>query len=81
VVEALARGTPLVTTPTGAQGCDGLDRLSAVHDDPALFAAAVIRLLADDESWRAAAQAQVEYARSRFSEAALGTRLLHASGL
>lgn len=81
VVEALARGTPLVTTPTGAQGCDGLERVSAVHADPGMFAAAIIRLLCDDDAWRVTARAQVEYAKSRFSEAALGTRLLQASGL
>jgi GT2 family glycosyltransferase/SAM-dependent methyltransferase/glycosyltransferase involved in cell wall biosynthesis len=81
VVEALARGTPLVTTPTGAQGCEGLAEVCAVHNDAGLFAAAVVRLLSDDDAWRVAARAQVGYARGRFSEAALGARLLEASGL
>ncbi len=81
VVEALARGTPLVTTPTGAQGCAGLAEVSAVHADPAGFAAAIIHLLSDDTAWRETARAQVAYAASRFSEAALAARLLEASGL
>jgi GT2 family glycosyltransferase len=81
VVEALARGIPLVTTSSGAQGCDGLERVIDVHDEPAAFAEAVIRLLADDSAWLAAAEAQLDYARSRFSEAALRDRLLQASDL
>jgi GT2 family glycosyltransferase/SAM-dependent methyltransferase len=81
VVEALARGLPLVTTSSGAQGCDGLERVIAVHDDPAAFADAVIRLLGDDAAWRSSAERQLDYARSRFSEDALRERLLQASGL
>ncbi len=81
VVEALARGIPLVTTSSGAQGCDGLEHVIAVQDDPAAFAASVISLLADDAAWQATAAAQLDYARSRFSEPALRDRLLQTSGL
>jgi glycosyltransferase involved in cell wall biosynthesis len=50
ILEALALGTPVVATPKGAEGLDltpGRDLLIA--DDPAEFAAAVVRVLRDPE--------------------------------
>ncbi|MDO8209841.1 glycosyltransferase family 4 protein [Conexibacter sp. CPCC 206217] len=50
ILEALARGVPVVTTTLGCEGqglVDGHDALIA--DDPAQFAAAIDRLLEDDE--------------------------------
>ncbi len=81
VVEALAAGLPLVTTPVGAEGCDGLGGVIPVTASPPDFAAAVLRLLTDDAAWRAASAAQIAYARTRFSPAALRRSLLETSGL
>jgi glycosyltransferase involved in cell wall biosynthesis len=81
VVEALARGLPLVTTPTGAQGCEGLEDVIPVVSDPVAFAAAVAALLGDDVLWASASARQIDYARERFSEDRLRDVLLEASGL
>ena len=68
VFEAMAMGCPVVSTTLGAEGLDvtpGADLL--IEDDPAPFAAALIRLLADEgEAFRLAhtARALVE---QRFS--------------
>ena len=81
VVEALAQGLPLVTTPVGAEGCDGLDDVIALADTPAEFAARIGALLADDGVWRAQNTRQIAYASQHFSTAALSSSLLEASGL
>jgi len=81
VVEALASGLPLVTTGIGAQGCEGVEQVMSLAQDPNSFAAAIGRLLSCDTAWRAASSAQMAYARERFSEARLRARLLDASGL
>ncbi len=81
VVEALAQGLPLVTTPVGAQGCDGLEGVITLADEPAPFAAAITALLADDAAWRAGHARQIAYAKARFSESGLRDSLLQASGL
>ncbi len=78
VVEALSAGLPLVTTPVGAQGLPGLSTVVAVEDDAASFAAAALSLLHDDEAWENRCREQVEYAKSRFSRAALTSSLLKA---
>ena len=77
-VEALWHGVPAVLTPAGAQGLPGIDRLVAVESEPAAFAAAVCDLLVDHALWRRRNAAQIDYARDRFSEAALAQSLLGA---
>jgi O-antigen biosynthesis protein len=78
VVEALRAGVPLVTTPVGAQGLPGLWQIVPVEDDAALFAAAVITLLRDDVEWNRRSRQQVDFARARFSRAAMTASLLAA---
>ncbi|MDE2514447.1 MAG: glycosyltransferase, partial [Rhodospirillales bacterium] len=80
VVEALRHGLPLVTTRVGAQGLPGLDRVAAVEDGPAGFAAALAALLTDDAAWAARSEAGLDYARTRFSAAAQTACLLEAFG-
>ncbi len=78
VVEALRTGTPLVTTPVGAQGLPGLSQVVAVEDRPALFANAVVALLRDDDAWERRSNAQVAFAQARFSKDAMKASLLAA---
>lgn len=80
VVEALQQGLPLVTTSVGAQGLPGLDGACSVVDDAEAIAIAVCRLYTDDAAWSHQARAGVEYARARFSRAAMETALRHAFG-
>lgn len=58
VIEAMAMGVPLVTTPTGAQGLANAEDLMFVAGDAAGFTNAVQRALEDrDEAWRRASRA------------------------
>ena len=81
VAEALRDGVPLVTTSTGVQGLPGLDSIADVTDGPEAFAAAVVRLLRDDALWQHRCRAQIEYARTAFSQATLHATLLGALGI
>ena len=67
VVEALNFGTPLVTTPVGAQGLPGLEDIVPISDDPEAFAQHVISLLNDDVRWSHAAEAGSAYVAKHFS--------------
>jgi len=81
VAEALAQGLPLVTTPVGAQGLPDLAKVASVADDAAGLAEAVVQLLTDDALWRQRACAQADYARDRFSAAAMRASILSALDL
>jgi GT2 family glycosyltransferase/SAM-dependent methyltransferase len=78
VVEAMHHGVPLVTTPIGAQGLNGVDAVCDVAADAASFAAAVVRLLGDDALWLARAEAQSAYVATRFSPEAMRDALVAA---
>ena len=54
-LEALQHGVPVVATTIGAQGIEVPEGLvpMLVTDDPVEFAAAVVRLLTDNDEWRA----------------------------
>jgi O-antigen biosynthesis protein len=67
VVEAMHHGVPIVTTPAGVQGLEGLNAVCEVHPEPVDFASAVVRLLRDDLLWVARADAQKTYIAERFS--------------
>jgi len=71
VVEALQQGLPLVTTTTGAQGLDGVDRVCDVADDASTMADLIIGLLEDDERWLAYSRSGAEFASGLFSREAL----------
>lgn len=75
VVEALHQGVPLVTTPTGSQGLEGLEAVCAVTEDAAEFARHVALLLADDDAWRAQGERQRAFIGSRFSAEAVSRAL------
>jgi O-antigen biosynthesis protein len=68
-LEALQMGVPVVATSIGAEGIavpDGLAPM-VVTDDPAEFAAAVVRLLTDNDAWRAQ-RADVEALHASWAE-------------
>jgi O-antigen biosynthesis protein len=81
VIEALHHGLPLVTTPVGAQGLDGLDAIACVSVDEGVLARALLELLQDDEAWRRASRAQQAYVEGRFSLAAMQQVLRLGMGL
>lgn len=67
VVEAMHYGLPLVTTPVGAQGLEGLERIVPVCEAAETLADEVARLLLDDVHWNAAARKAQTYVAERFS--------------
>lgn len=67
VVEALAKGMPMVTTPIGVQGLVGVDAFVPCSNDPAAMAQAVSELLADDAAWMRQSRAQLAHARVHYS--------------
>ena len=81
VAEALKNGVPLVTTRVGAQGLPNIADAAHVCDDAASFADAVCALLQDEALWQRRCAAQIDYARARFSEAALRRSVMQALAL
>ncbi len=76
ILEALARGVPVISTTLGAEGLglvDGTDVLLA--DDPASFAGAIDRLLADDELWHRLSSNGRRTAEVRFDWRPIGAEL------
>ncbi len=71
VVGALSRGLPLVTTSVGAQGIPDLTAIVPVADDVPALAAALARLLTDDDAWLAQSAAQLAFAQRLFSRQAM----------
>ena len=67
VVEALREGLPLVTTPAGAQGLDGLDEIVPVCESSMALALATTSLMENDDLWSEMSAREVEFARSAFS--------------
>lgn len=78
VIEAMAYGTPLVTTPVGAQGLFGLEDIIPVTDDAACFAEYVCQLMRNQEQWRNTSRAGATFVEQRFSESAMKNTLTQA---
>jgi polysaccharide biosynthesis protein PslH len=73
ILEALARGTPVVSTTVGCAGLDLEDgKELLVADDPAAFAAAVDRLLEDDGLCVRLAQAGRAAVERRYDWSSIG---------
>jgi glycosyltransferase involved in cell wall biosynthesis len=73
ILEALARGVPVVSTTLG---CEGLDLRPGEHllvaDEPAAFAAAMTSLLEDDDLCRRLAEAGRAAVERRYDSSVVG---------
>lgn len=78
VLEAMARGVPLVTTSTGAQGLPELSSSVAIYDDAPGLAAAVVSLLDQPEVASRQALTAREYVREQYSTAKMKAALWRA---
>lgn len=67
VLNALARGLPVVTSPEGAEGLEVVDTEHLfVSASPESMAEAVVRLMVDPELWRALSENGRTFIRSRY---------------
>lgn len=78
VVEAMARGVPIVTTSVGAQGLPGVEACIGVADDADELARIVIGLFQNRERAGAAALGSHSYLREHYSEACMERALWRA---
>ena len=78
VIEAMAYGTPLVTTEIGAQGLDGLVDVTPVASSATEFAAYVCGIINDDQKWRTSSNNGALFVEKNFSEAAMSSMLKDA---
>lgn len=75
VIEAMAYGTPLVTTEVGAQGLEGLAEVTPVTSDAKEFAMHVCDIINDDKQWRSSSSHGALFVEKHFSEAAMSNML------
>jgi len=77
IVESLMKGTPVVTTPVGAEGMDlRHDEHALIAETASGLAAALTQLLTDEREWRRIADAGHELAMARHSPAQVRARFL-----
>jgi hypothetical protein len=78
LVEAMACGTPSVTTSIGAEGMHGkLAWSGSVADDPQAFADAAVALYEQQALWEAAQQNGLRILAERFDQQVIGERVNH----
>jgi O-antigen biosynthesis protein len=75
VTQCLAAGLPVVTTPVGAEGIDGLSDCVLVAQDTEEMAAQVVRVMRDAELWRELSQAGQALIASHCSPEVVAERL------
>jgi glycosyltransferase involved in cell wall biosynthesis len=76
ILEALARGVPVITTTLGAEGLDlEHERDVIIADDPGAFARAIDRVLSDHELCLRLARAGRRLAEERYDWRMIGDRL------
>jgi glycosyltransferase involved in cell wall biosynthesis len=79
ILDALARGVPVVSTTIG---CEGIDTVPGTHllvaDEPRAFADAVIRVLTDDALAQALSERGCDLAKDRYDPAVVSKQTLAA---
>jgi glycosyltransferase involved in cell wall biosynthesis len=79
ILEALAWGLPVVTTSVGGAGLGLVDgRHALIADEPQAFAAAIERLLRDDDLWRDLSRAGRALVESRYDWQSIATDFVAA---
>jgi GT2 family glycosyltransferase/glycosyltransferase involved in cell wall biosynthesis len=78
ICEAIAVGTPVVTTPMGAEGIDDEGHALAVETDAQRFVDRAVEVHRDQDIWGSASRNGLHLVRQRFSAAAAGDRLMGA---
>ncbi|MGD9805870.1 MAG: glycosyltransferase [Hyphomicrobiaceae bacterium] len=76
VIEAFAKGVPVVTTPSGVQGIPNADALAFVGATDHEFAAAILRIVSEPALADRKVRAASDFVRHRYSDAALARALL-----
>jgi glycosyltransferase involved in cell wall biosynthesis len=77
VVEPMMSGTPVVTTPIGAEGLDLVQGEHAlIGSDAGDVAAGITRLLTDDQLWRRLARQGADHVDARLRPQVVGPRFL-----
>lgn len=67
VVEAMAKGMPIVTTSIGAEGLANIDDILMVEDDPKKFAEAILSLYDDEERLNTISKNMRKYITDNYS--------------
>lgn len=78
ICEAFAVGTPVVTTPMGAEGIDEEGQALAIETDARRFVDRAVELYRSEETWTRASRKGMELVHERFSSKAAGDRLMAA---
>jgi GT2 family glycosyltransferase len=71
VVDALARGIPVVTTSFGAQGIPAAEQAMLIADDSATMSAAIVQLYQDEILWKRFAENARQIIAQHFSRQAI----------
>lgn len=66
VIEAMSKGIPLITTTTGAEGIEELEKFVPVTDNPNEFASELLKLYKNDEQLKAISLKEREYIDENF---------------
>lgn len=75
ICEAFAVGTPVVTTPMGAEGIDEEGRALAVETDAQRFIDRAVEMHRNEDAWGSASRNGLSLVQRRFSAAVAGDRL------
>jgi GT2 family glycosyltransferase/SAM-dependent methyltransferase len=75
IMQCLAVGLPVVTTPVGVEGIEGLYRCTLVGEDAVELAAQVVRVYGDDELWRELSRTGQELIAEHCSPEVISERL------